>query len=67
MKTMQNQFTRTLPTNKAGAVYYGPKTVSAAAKAIQVMGASPAQVIADMRKAGYARAAAIVASQYGEE
>jgi len=59
------KMTRTLPTDKSGNVYYGPKTVKQGEAAIRDMDADPTKVVADMRKAGYARAASMLAKQYG--
>ena len=59
------KMTRILPTDKSGNVYYGPKTVAEAKMAIRDMDAAPAKVVADLRKAGYARVAALIAKEYG--
>lgn len=53
-----------LPTNKHGEVYYGPKTVAEAEAAIRDMDAHPEKVVADLRRAGYWRVAAILAKAY---
>ncbi len=59
-----NMTTRILPTDKRGNVYYGPKTVAAAQDLIRA-GADAANVVRDMRAAGYTNAAARVAKDNG--
>jgi hypothetical protein len=56
-------FTRNLPVDKNGNVYYGPKTSAEAMAAID-NGASPAQVIEMLKDAGYVGVASRIAIAY---
>lgn len=58
--------TTTIPTDKNGEVYYGPKTVAEATDAIRKMDAEPEQVVADLRRAGYSWVANRIAKKFAE-
>lgn len=58
------EMTRTLPTDRNGNVYYGPKTF-AAAQAQIAEGADATKVADMMERAGYRAVAAKVRKHYG--
>lgn len=56
---------RTLPTDKHGNVYYGPKTIAEARNLITQMDAPYERVVADLCEGGYKRIAAVIAKEFG--